>query len=71
MKLRVDPWDPEYGGSIELDPDLGPPPGLDLGVEVDGAWSPVPRPGVALPASAARSSTASGGSIVRLVRRGG
>ena len=44
MKLRVDPWDPEYGGSIELDPDLGPPAGLDLGVEVDGAWSPVPAP---------------------------
>ena len=44
MKLRVDPWDPEYGGSIELDPDLGPPAGLDLDVEVDGAWSPVPAP---------------------------
>jgi hypothetical protein len=42
MKLRVDPWDPEYGGSVELDPDMGPPTGLDLGVEVDGAWSPVP-----------------------------
>jgi hypothetical protein len=49
MKLRVDPWDPEYGGSIELDPDLGPPTGLDLGVEVDRAWSPMPAP-------AARSS---------------
>jgi hypothetical protein len=46
MKLRVDPWDPEYGGSIELDSDLGPPAGLDLGVEVDGGWSPVPAPAV-------------------------
>ena len=44
MKLRVDPWDPEYGGSIELEPDMGPPPALDLGVEVDGAWSPVAAP---------------------------
>jgi hypothetical protein len=42
MKLRVDPWDPEYGGSIELEPDLGPPPGLDLDCETPGAWSPVP-----------------------------
>lgn len=44
MKLRVDPWDPEYGGSIEFEPDLGPPTGLELGVEVDGAWNPVPPP---------------------------
>lgn len=44
VKLRVDPWDPEYGGSIELEPDQGPPSGLDLGVEVDGVWSPVPAP---------------------------
>jgi len=44
MKLRVDPWDPEYGGSIEFEPDLGPPAGLELGVEVDAAWSPVPAP---------------------------
>jgi hypothetical protein len=45
MKLRVDPWDPEYGGSIELDPEMGPPPALDFGVEVDGSWSPVTAPG--------------------------
>jgi len=44
MKLRVDPWDPEYGGSIELDPDVGPPSGLELGVEVDGSWSPIAAP---------------------------
>ena len=44
MKLRVDPWDPEYGGSIEFELDLGPPLGLDLGVEVEGAWNPVPAP---------------------------
>ena len=44
MKLRVDPWDPEYGGSIEFELDLGPVPGLELGVEVEGAWNPVPAP---------------------------
>lgn len=44
MRLRVDPWDPEYGASAELDPDLGPPVGLELGVEVEGRWSPVPAP---------------------------
>jgi hypothetical protein len=44
MKLRVDPWDPEYGSSIELDPDVGPPAGLELDVEVGGTWSPVPAP---------------------------
>jgi uncharacterized protein len=50
MRLRVDPWDPEYGGSIEFEPDMGPPAGLELDVEVDGAWDPVavssPRSGV-------------------------
>jgi hypothetical protein len=44
MKLRVDPWDPEYGGSIEFEPDMGPPTGLALGVEVGGTWNPVPPP---------------------------
>jgi hypothetical protein len=44
MKLRIDPWDPEYGGSIELEPDLGPPPGLELDVEVPGGWSSLPAP---------------------------
>jgi hypothetical protein len=42
MKLRIDPWDPEYGGSVELEPELGLPAGLDLGVEVEGAWAPIP-----------------------------
>lgn len=42
MRLRIDPWDPEYGGSIELEPDLGEPAGLALDVEVGGPWSPVP-----------------------------
>lgn len=42
MKLRIDPWDPEYGGSVELDPDLGPPAGLDLEVEIQGVWTPIP-----------------------------
>ncbi|MGO9961318.1 MAG: DNA double-strand break repair nuclease NurA [Solirubrobacteraceae bacterium] len=45
MKLRVDPWDPEYGGSVEMEADMGPPSGLRLDVETDGAWSPVPSPG--------------------------
>jgi hypothetical protein len=44
MRLRVDPWDPEYGGSVELDPDLGPPPALDLGVEINGPWAPLAGP---------------------------
>ena len=44
MKLRIDPWDPEYGGSVEIEPDLGPPSGLDLQVEVTGAWTPIAAP---------------------------
>ena len=44
MKLRIDPWDPEYGSSIELEPELGPPRGLALNVEVDGQWAPVAAP---------------------------
>lgn len=44
MRLRIDPWDPEYGASVEFEPDLGPPPGLDLEVEVRGDWAPVPAP---------------------------
>jgi hypothetical protein len=44
MKLRIDPWDPEYGSSIELEPELGPPRGLALDVEVDGQWAPVAAP---------------------------
>jgi hypothetical protein len=42
VKLRIDPWDPEYGASVEPDPDLGPPPGLALDAEVAGAWAPIP-----------------------------
>jgi hypothetical protein len=41
MRLRIDPWDPEYGASIEFEPDLGAPAGLALDVEVDGGWAPV------------------------------
>jgi uncharacterized protein len=44
MRLRIDPWDPEYGGSVELEPDLGPPAGLELDVEIAGAWSPIEAP---------------------------
>lgn len=41
MRLRVDPWDPEYGASVEIDEDLGPAVGLDLNVEVEGPWKPI------------------------------
>jgi hypothetical protein len=44
MRLRVDPWDPEYGASVELDDQLAPAVGLELGVEVTGAWDPIPAP---------------------------
>ncbi|HLH64514.1 MAG TPA: hypothetical protein VKV27_02330 [Solirubrobacteraceae bacterium] len=44
MRLRVDPWDPEYGGSVETEPDAGPPVGLELDVEAGGPWTPVPAP---------------------------
>lgn len=47
MRLRVDPWDPEYGASLELAPELGPPVGLDLEVEQDGPWSPIEAPAAA------------------------
>jgi len=53
VKLRVDPWDPEYGGSVEFDPDLGPPAGLELDVEADGAWHPVAAPVARPPACCA------------------
>jgi hypothetical protein len=41
MRLWIDPWDPEYGSSVDLDPDLGPPPGLELDIEVTGDWQPI------------------------------
>ena len=44
MRLRVDPWDPEYGGSIEIEPDLGPPAGLELDAEIGGPWNPIAAP---------------------------
>jgi hypothetical protein len=44
VRLRIDPWDPEYGASAELDADLGPPVGLDLSVETDAEWRPVGAP---------------------------
>lgn len=44
MKLHIDPWDPEYGGSVELEPELGPPAGLALEAEVDGPWAPISSP---------------------------
>ena len=44
MRLRIDPWDPEYGSSVELEPDLGPPAGLDLEIEMSGQWTSVSAP---------------------------
>lgn len=44
MRLRVDPWDPEYGASAEIDLDLGPPVGLELDAEMPGRWTPQPAP---------------------------
>jgi hypothetical protein len=41
MLLRVDPWDPEYGASIELDAELEPAAGLDLSVDEAGPWLPI------------------------------
>lgn len=35
-RLKVDPWDPEYGASIEIDDDLAPAP-VDFDVE-PGTW---------------------------------
>ncbi len=44
MRLRVDPWDPDYGASVELDPQLEQPTSLDYDVENDGPWAPVSAP---------------------------
>jgi hypothetical protein len=44
VRLRVDPWDPEYGASSEIDTELGPPAGLDLAVEAAGEWTPIEAP---------------------------
>jgi hypothetical protein len=41
VRLRVDPWDPEYGASAEIDFDLGAPVGMDLEAEVSGPWEPI------------------------------
>jgi hypothetical protein len=41
MRLKIDPWDPEYGASVELDDELEPATGLDLTVEVNGPWEPI------------------------------
>lgn len=44
MRLRVDPWQPDYGASTEIEIDLAPPVGLELDVEVPGKWTPIPAP---------------------------
>lgn len=37
-RLRVDPWDPEYGGSVEIEDDLGEP---DVQLDIEpGPWGP-------------------------------
>lgn len=41
MRLRIDPWDPEYGASAEIDVELEEPVGLELSVEVDAPWQPI------------------------------
>ncbi|MDA0160593.1 hypothetical protein OM076_09985 [Solirubrobacter ginsenosidimutans] len=40
MLLRIDPWNPEYGSSVELDIESESAPALDLTVEVSGPWAP-------------------------------
>lgn len=42
MRLRVDPWEPDYGPSVDLDDELAPVTGLDLTVEESGPWQPIP-----------------------------
>jgi hypothetical protein len=44
VKLRIDPWDPEYGASAEIDTELEEPVGLDLSAEVVGPWRPIEVP---------------------------
>ncbi len=44
MRLRVDPWQPDYGASAEIEIDLPPAVGLELDVEVAGRWGPIPAP---------------------------
>lgn len=46
MKLRIDPWDPGYGASVELETELDEVVGLDLEVEVPGPWKALPAPEV-------------------------
>jgi hypothetical protein len=41
MRLRVDPWQPDYGASAEIEVDLGPAVGLQLDVEEPGEWKPI------------------------------
>jgi hypothetical protein len=44
MKLRIDPWDPGYGASVELETELDEVVGLDLEAEVKGPSKPIPGP---------------------------
>lgn len=44
MRLRIDPWDPEYGASAEIEPGLEEPVGLDLTIEFPEEWRAVPAP---------------------------
>jgi hypothetical protein len=50
--LRVDPWDPEYGTSLELEPIDEPPQTVEIGVE-PVPWRPIaPEPPDELPCCA-------------------
>jgi hypothetical protein len=46
FRVRLDPWEPEYEGAIQLPPDEEEPADVDLRVELDawGAVSPPPLP---------------------------
>lgn len=50
--LRVDPWDPEYGTSLDFAPDEGLPQAVEVGIE-PVEWKPIsPSPVDALPCCA-------------------
>jgi hypothetical protein len=51
MSLTIDPWDPAYGVSVELDELEASSGEVELDIElVAGDWAPVPAPSLATPA---------------------
>src|SRR4051812_23121864 len=44
MQLRVDPWETDYGASVDLDDGLEPAAGLGLSPDAPGTWRPLPAP---------------------------